>query len=382
MRAIVEGCEMDAREIFRYAIDDGAVCRFVAEARRLAPHTKDFPSAVFVTVCRMRAWNDEQSEGVDLDAIDQQRYENPKVALRAIERALHAVSGPKTYARALGIWGSAQRMCYRLDYATMGIGLAIEAAQAACDRELVCDLLVRAAYVLRDRGELDWALEISDVLLEQRASLRDHEGMGRAFVVHGELLRISGNPMDSVRCSRAGLGLLRADSLDWRFMAYQCLSLIYIEQRDLEAAEEAARAAQSLGISNSSLTGRLAWSRGRIAHRRGEFAIASRFYREALTLLEGEAIDVGLVGAELVRLLLEAHRVRDAQILAASLSRIADVVSEHPLDFGQTISAALLDLSLAGLEAKASVALVSRVVESIERGRAASTDRLRRDLRL
>jgi len=382
VRAIVEGCEMDPSEVVRHALDTGAVSRFVADGRRLAPHTKDFPSAVHDTVYRMRAWWEEQDVGVNLDAIDAQRYEDPQAALRAISDALGVVSGPKTYARALGIWGSAQAGVYRLDYATMGIGLAIEAAQAAGDRKLLAVLLQRAAYALRDRGELDWSLGISDAMLELRASLHDLDGMGRAFVVHGSLLSSAGDPATSLRCSRAALSLLDEESKSWRFFAHKHQSLAYLSQGKLERAEAFARLACDIGVTASDLVGRLAWVRGRIAHRNADLEGAVTFYREAMDLLEFEVVDAGLVGAELVRVLLESGKARAAHGLAAHLSSVADAVTEHPLDFDQAISAALLDLALAGLQAKASVALVSRVVEAIDRGQATATARLRRDLRL
>jgi len=382
LRVILQGCDLDPEGILRHALDSGAIARFVADARRLAPGPKDFPAVVKDTVARMRAWQPEQSDGADLEAIDALRDHDPRAALRAIEEVLGRVSGPKTYAKALGIWGSAQRVRYRLDYATMGIGLAIEAAQAADDSALVCGLLVRAAYVLRDRGELDWAIEISDALLGLHASRHDMPGMGTAFVLRGSLLSSAGHPGQAVDCNQAGLHMLAPGAHDWRFMAYQNMSVDFEAQGDLTAADKATQAAQALGITTPNLLGRLAWSRARIAYARKDPEQAAGLFKQAFGLLAAEAIDAGLVGAEWVRVLLEAGRGHEAHKLAASLAPIADTISEHPIDFDQVISAALLDLALAGGEAKASVALVARVVEAIEHGQAAGTDRLRRDLRL
>lgn len=381
LRLISEGLGMDAREAFRYAMDTGGVRLFIEDGQRLAPEVKDYPKSVRDTVNRMRAWWEEQSGGVDLDAIDAQRYEDPQGALSAIEDALGVVSGPKTYAKALGIWGSAQAGVYRLDYATMGIGLAIEAAQAACDREVLAVLLQRAAYALRDRGELDWALEVSDAMLELRTSLGDFDFLGRAYIVHGSLLSSAGDPASSIRCCRAGLIFLdEENSRLWRFTALQTLSLAYSARGELKSADEAAWSAHSVGVSSSGLLGRLAWSQGRMARQSAHFVASIDHYRDALKLLLPESVDAALVGAEFVRVLLEAGRHQEAQQVSVGLSTLADAVNEHPMDFDQAISAALLDLALAGVETKVSTRVVSRVVEAIEQGRAAAATRLQREL--
>lgn len=373
---------MDAVESFRYAMDSGAIARFVADGRRLAPEVKDYPAAVKDTVHRMRAWWEEQAEGVDLDAIDAERYEDPQAALSAIEAALGVVSGPKTYAKALGIWGSAQAGVYRLDYATMGIGLAIEAAQAACDRELVAVLLQRAAYTLRNRGELDWALEVSDAMLELRAGQGNLDAMGRGFVVHGVVLHSAGAYQGCARSCRAALGLLSTESQEHTFWAYQTLSLAYESLGRLDEAGKMADHAGSLCRRETPAAARLAWAHGRIAERRESYGEAAVCYGRALSGLGREVVDAALVGAALVRALLKDGQLSAARHAASKLSPLVDAIGAHPMDFDRVISAAVLDLVWAGLQAKLTERVVERAIGAIEQGRAAAAARLRTTLRL
>ena len=381
LRAIIDGCELDVSDVFRLALDSGPVARFVADERRLAQHAKDLPAPVRDTINRMRFWWPERAD-VDLDAVDALRDENPDAARKASEGALNRVSGPRTYARALGIWGSIQATLYRLDYATLAIGLAIEAAQVAGDRKLLPVLLQRAAFVLRDRGELDWALEVSDIMLEQRASSRDLDAMGRAFVAHGSLLRSAGESAQAIRACRAGRSLLDTNSNRWHFAALQTLSLAHAEQGKLGLAEKAAADAGRLKEAPPRWGARLSWARARLARQQDRPVDAVLLYRETLGLLGPEPIDAARAGTELVRLLIEQGRQAEARRLAQTLSQIADRVSEHPLDFDKAISAAILDLALAGVQARLSVSAASRTLEAIDAGRRAAQARLRKNLRL
>lgn len=380
-RAIAEGCGLNGRDTFVFGMDDGAASRLVADGRRLSPKPKDLPPPIRGTVHRMRHWWREDRAGHDLGALDDLRYEDAPAARQAIELAMKQVSGPRTYTRVLGMWGSAQRMLYRLDWSTVAIGLAIESARAASDRELLVEEMQRGIYVLLGRGELDWMVDLAAEGLSLRAQLRERGALGRGLMSFGIALFNAGEAGAARYFLEASLGLLGEDHARMRFAVHQNLALSYESLEDYGAASEALERAISCVPDEAFSNGKLAWAEGRIKCAQGDLAGSESAYRRALGHSIESPCDAALVGAELVRVVLRRGKLREANRLAKDLTYVVDKLAEHPMDMGQMLSAALYDLSWAGIEAKVSLALVDGVLERLAKGRAAATAHLREHLR-
>lgn len=380
VRLVLEGCGLRASDSVRRALDDGPIGRLVADGIRLRKKHR-ISWRVVKLESRLRRHCIEDDAGADLDAIDAHRQDDAYAAEEAINEVLQRVSGARCGARALGVWSSVQRSLYRLDWATTGLGLAIEVAAIAGDEDLVTGLVQRSVYVLKDRGELSWSLSMAREVAARSVRTGDLDGLGKGLVDCAVVLSASGAREEAARCSRVALKILPENLGTSRFAAWQVLALSLHALADVEGAESAVERAAAVAPESLGMQGRLAWVRGRLAMGRKDLGLAERHYRTALSHLMSAPYDAALVGAELVRVVWRRGDFAAARTLSRGLSAVADAVSEHPLDLDQVMSSALLDLAMAGAEARLNEGVIERSVASLEKARAAAAARLKRRLR-
>lgn len=380
VRLVLAHCGVEASETVRRALEAGPFGRLIEDGQRLREESGVSWRVVHLEG-RLRRHCAEEASDVDLASIDALRQDDSHAAEAAINAAMKSVSGARSGARVLGVWSSVQRSLYRLDWSTIGLGLAVEVADIAGDAELVTELLQRSIYVLKDRGELGWALSMAREVTARSLQAGNLEGVGKGLVDCGVVHSASGDPALAVGCCRAALEILPGDLSTSRFAAWQVLALSHHALGDVSRAATAAEEASKVVPSSLSMLGRLAWVRGRIAWQSQDMARAERYYRVALSHLIPAPYDAALVGAELVRVVWRRGHFVEANALCSALSAVADSVSDHPLEMDNVMSAALFDLVWAGMEARLNEQVIEGSLRALRDARAAATARLRSHLR-
>ena len=339
------------------------VYALIRDARKRETTLASLPAGIRTAPRRGRSRSEKGGTTPEIERLDRLRYIDPQRAATLASRALSEARGARAVARLLGVWASAQRMCYRLDWATVALGEAMALADLFELDMTLAELAQRASVLMLDRGEMDWGLQFARRAAATYLQRGEYEHFGRALVDCAMLLANDGQSAASESMCRAALALTA--SATNQCSAWQHIAIARTLAGDLDRAQAAIQRAEAVAPEGAQLRARLAWRRGLIASEQGRFAAADRALTSALEQLQGAPFDAVLVGAQLVRVRTRAGNAVEAAALAATLRWYDDELRRDPLDVDQALRAALADLVKAGEEARVTESLVDEVIQRI-----------------
>jgi tetratricopeptide (TPR) repeat protein len=374
----LEALEVDSAEFFAAVLGPAdPVDSFKTEAAALLRGARQ-PPAILVHTANRSA--EEESEEVDLAALEALRNENPRRLIRRIRLLVPRVE-ERQLPELLGIYASAARALGKMEEAQIVLAHAIELAEERDDPALLADLLQRASYVMAHGSQADKALALSEKATLHYVRLGDLAGIGKTLVDQGVWHGYLEHTDEELVSFLSALHYLPAASErpDVRKNRFSCLMNLGITYRKLDDPERAGRyaamASEVAGDVGPKLYGKLLWLEAAIARESGRVAEAEGLYRQALEVLGPVVpIDAALSSVELVRFQLGQGRAADAYSTAKEL-----MVLVQPLENHRLASAALTALLRCALTGRGlSAAFLDRVARGLEQGRLQQTAAARR----
>lgn len=348
-----------------------------ARAAQLVAELAERPAAVQRRRLRDgRRYRDAAFVAAYLDHLDALRHRRPDLAARLAETVVTALlpevaaaRRPRLACRALGVYGSAERVRGDLPLAARVLRLALELGRRLDLPGETAAVLQRGAYVLSHAGRHRRALALLREALEiyfDRAAL---VGVGKTMVDRGIVFRYAGADRDAVRVlSRARQclprrvrGLERNHEALYHHLIQACSALGDDASAERFLAEAACRLDPRGGAG-----ARLLWQRGRLLAARGDARAAEDLLRRACALFDREGDPEAAVATlDLLLALLAQGRSREARDLARE--RLALLAFFR----GTGLTGSSLDeLERATLDHRLSPSLIERVAGEIQRGRA------------
>ena len=227
-------------------------------------------------------------------------------------------------ARAIGVYGSAQRQRGRYATAARAVRVALELARRYELEEETARLLQRGAYVLSDHGRHEAAMGLLDEALLIYFDLDLQLGLGRVLVDRGFVYYHQADYESALNCLSRGIAVVERDVMSLPrtlLAAYQILGLVHKELGELDQAEDAlARAAETVQEPGEVNRAKLAWLRGDLACERNAYADAEERFCQAREILEQcKSPDAALVSLDLTKTLLAQGKGDEAIELAVEM---------------------------------------------------------------
>lgn len=291
------------------------------------------PVPPMVKLALERAQQAREAHGLGekvLDALDEQRYEDPQGVANSAEWAIDQIE-LALLPRFLGIIGSAHRLLLKVDDAEHYLYAAVEACKLHGDDVCLGNLLRRYSYIYLERADYARSLHLAErgTLLLLRAG--DLEGVGKGTVEQGIRLYYLARHAEALASLQVALGLLPSGLARYRFAALQVLGLASQSSGRSEQALTFLRLAeaesQALGSREQNkakwLKARLLENSGRLDEAAEEFAaLAEAFRKEHL----GNMI---LVNCELVRVSLRRGLRTEAITRTKSMIPVLEQLHSH-----------------------------------------------------
>ncbi|MEM7582870.1 MAG: hypothetical protein AAF560_05775 [Acidobacteriota bacterium] len=315
-----------------------------------------------------------------LEHLDALRYDQAPVAAKRVTVALVAFI-PKLdgtarerialYCLGLGVFGSARRHKGEFTSAARAFRQALALAHRAKLRRDTGNLLLRAAYLLKDHAQFERALMVLNEALVIFTRLGSRDDIGRALVDHGMMHCYAGNYQGAIldleqandHLEGTGSRLPRT-----HLAASQHLAYAYEQLGELEAAEKClAEGAQRFGSEHAVDRARLLWSQGLVAHKRGCYERSERLLRLAQEILaeRESALQIAVLTLDLLAALLAQEKKSSATELASSMAQLVARFRKN-----KWAEAALVELIRSAVAGQLSLSLVREIKGKLEAGAA------------
>jgi hypothetical protein len=357
--------------------------RPIADFMALAESVKDrrfekrLPKAL--SAARARTWGPpvELSPGA-FEALEEMRYDKPRVALKATYAALKTVSGPSAVGRVLAVHSCALRGCDDLAVALLSLWVALPILDVVGDAWGMGRALTSATATAQACGEFDLARKLVDEAEAWHLRAGSLSGRGSSMALRGSLiLAVGGDPRAALCDLNASLRLLPA-GVRWRVAGVQQIKASALtECGDLANARKAIFAAMATAPDLAMLRGRIAWHSADIETEVGNHAAAEALYTQAYRLISEPLCDRLLLAAQAVRAAMrQGEAARAISMAKALLGPMFEPLCNRSDPMRRTLAAAHRDLYRAALEAGLSPEIVDNVVVKISASRTANRKRL------
>lgn len=389
LAAVASGLGTDLVEICarvaRYS--RGPIAEFITDGDRLLSSRKRekrrLPKALVEARKRISRTNFPFDDygGVDVGALNEQRFDKPRLALRSSYSAIHRVSGPAATADVLGVLASNLRECLQLELATLALCISIPAADLAGSRGVLGRLVHAAGGVSLARGNFELARRLIDEAEAIYCRCRDQHGRATAMLDRACCVLMSdGKTVEAFSECDAALALLPEDAVRPRSTAHQLRGLGFLYTGRLAEAADSANRAILMAANHSMQRGRIRWLQARVASKQGLDEQAVFWFQEAYRLLTEPAADRLLIVAQLIQSFLHQGKLKQArEAVQSHLSPLFGAFSHDTLA-QRIFSAAYATLFRASLEADLSTEVVEHAICKIEAGRASYLNELRDEL--
>jgi len=374
--SFAEALGLDPGELLRRMLD-GLAGPLAAFAQRSAALTAELPAVAEdvrkriddLAVASLSA-EERARYRTEIEKLDQLRYEDAEEVVEKAEELAGQcleMGEAELVARGLGVAASAHRLAGRVETAQLVLVVALEVVETYTLDAVRIELAQRVSYVVRDQGEYERAMELTDWAFLRYQEAGDVTGLGQTTVDKAINLLCQDRFQEAIQVFKTALELLPDNAGRHRFAALQGLGRANLQTGDLEAAERYTAMAERLAPQRSGhVWGHLSWLRAGIAARRRQIEEAEGLYRRTLETFEEipEPFVVALVTVELVRWQLMNGRRRAAVDNALGMTALLS----H-LDRYRVVSAAIMDLVAAARLGSLSVELAEQVSETLDRGR-------------
>ena len=286
-------------------------------------------------------------ETADLDSLDSLRYDNPGLVMRRARSLMPRVDDAQV-PFLLGAYASACRVSGRSDEAVIVLTTALERAAELGDQAALADLLLRAGYIVAERGQQEMAFALAERATVVFARCGDLVGIGRSLIDQGMRLFHMGRQRRAAEATAMALQYLVEDGSAPasliernRWSCLMNLCLIHRSLGELDLAEGYARQARdySGGLGKKQLA-KIVTLEAAIARDAGRLETAEHLYREAVEIFRPiAALDTALCSVEVVRIQLRLNRTAEAYKTAKAMMPLLE-----PLEKSHLASAALAQL--------------------------------------
>ncbi len=321
----------------------------------------------------------EQPSGLDVEALNEERFADPESALESSFAALRKAGGRAEVARVLAVHASNLREHDRLDDALLAIWIAMPLAEAAEieDQErlaLIGWLLQGAACVMRARGDRDPALSLIDEAEAVYCRAQSRRGRTLAKLDRaGLLVGLYGDHRSAIAEASAALAIASPDALRLVCVAYHVRAVAHHLAGDLDkAAADIAVAASRVPGGASMLLGRVRWLHGAIAADQGNLIEAESLLEEAYRLIPEPACDRLMIAAQMIEA--AARRGDNKRATAIAMEHLPSLAEPIHKD-QQVLEAAFSDLYRAAMKARVSANEIEAIVATVAAARKRTTRR-------
>ena len=312
-----------------------------------------------------------------LEHLDTLRYDDAEeaavLAARVATHLIPALPGPQEnrlalQCLALSVFGSARRLRGKFGAATQALRLALAVARRAGLREDRANLLIRAAYVLRDFGHFQRALALLNEALVIFVRLGSRWDIGRALVDHGMIRSALGDYEEAVLDLERALEHLAGSELQLsrhHLSAYQFTAYAYEQLGQLDKAHEwLEKGANAFEPQHAVDAAKLQWQRGRFALRHGQYAAAEELLRAAGAVLASKEFPgkEALLTLDLISALLAQGKHLEASDLATNMTPLLVRFKNN-----RFAEAAIFELINKTLEGKLHEGLICEIRQRIEK---------------
>lgn len=299
-----------------------------------------------------------------LDALDQERHEDPKSMLRSTDVAVRRVALAHL-PRLCGIVGSAHRLLLDLDAAEHWMYLGLH--QAARAKNWVClgNLFRRYSYLRNEQTETEQALAAAEKGTQLLLRAGDELGAAKGWVEQGIWLQFLGRNDEAIHLLAWALNELPESAKLYRCSAHQTLARAYQVEGDLANATACILAAvehgESLGAWDRA---KLHWLAARIRADAGQhLEAAGTMWGVVDVLMARHPGEAALAFCDLVGMQLHQGLYAEAHATARSTMALLEPLSNNPL-----VSNALGDL-IRSSEEGLTLARVESIAARIEEER-------------
>ena len=312
-----------------------------------------------------------------LDALrDHDADEAAKLVEAAVIHLIPLLGAPREerialQCKALGVYGSTQRMKAQFSTAAKALRLGLELSRRHRLPRLTAELLQRGAYVLRDQLQCPRALTYLREALEIYSDLDSYTGIGKVLIDFGIIHSYLGEHETAIRMVKRSLRYLESSAEAPPrsvFAAYQVIAFASEELNDLEACElwlkRAVDALEVLEAKGSVNWAKLTWMRGNLSYKQGDYRHAESYLWDAEKILsdKGNPILEALISVDIVKVLLAQDKLKETCQVAKNMTRTL-----VPLQRNEVIKATLLEFARRGIEGTLTHALVLEARKELER---------------
>ncbi len=271
---------------------------------------------------------------------------------------------------AIGTFGSARRVSAELATAARAIGSGLRLAGRHGLAAARADLLQRGAYVLRDAGFFDHALDLLDDAFLLWAEQGRPAGLGKTMVDRAIVFSYTGKLKRADRAFKVALTYLVGDDPSQRRNRLSVASGIAFTKLQIGDAEGAdrwlQRAIDLIDAEDSTTLGKMIWKYGILSYQTGDFIKAERGLTDARKILgvEENPIQGALVALDLAAALHAQGKTLELHELAEDVTGLLRFFDDNRL-----AQAALMHFIRAGLDGRITDELIEEAGKKLGRAR-------------